>query len=264
MLLEKKNAVIFAAAGAVGSQLARTFAREGASVYLSGRRLEPVQALAEKIKAAGGWAQAAQVDALDERAVEDYVAKVQEKAGALDVGINAIGISAKLYGQGIALVDLEPKKFMLAPNTFLASQFLTARALGRRMRDQKKGVLLTLSTSAGKLNVAFVAGLAAANGAVEAMSRTLACELGPAGVRVVCIRPEAMPETDTIKEVFELHGTALGVTREQFADFIAQRTAVKRLPTVAEVAETITFLASDRASALTATVLNLSLGHVVG
>jgi len=132
------------------------------------------------------------------------------------------------------------------------------------MRDQKKGVLLTLSTSAGKLNVAFVAGLAAANGAVEAMSRTLACELGPAGVRVVCIRPEAMPETDTIKEVFELHGTALGVTREQFADFIAQRTAVKRLPTVAEVAETITFLASDRASALTATVLNLSLGHVVG
>ena len=70
MLLENKTAVIFAAAGAIGSQVARTFAREGARVYVSGRDLGAVEAVAGEIRAAGGQAKAAAVDALDPRAVD--------------------------------------------------------------------------------------------------------------------------------------------------------------------------------------------------
>ena len=68
MLLKKKNAVIYGAGGAVGGAVARTFAREGANVFLAGRRLEPIDTVAKEIAADGGVVEIAQVDALDENA----------------------------------------------------------------------------------------------------------------------------------------------------------------------------------------------------
>lgn len=71
MLLESKNAVIYGAGGAIGGAVARAFARQAANVFLTGRSIAPIQALAEEICAAGGTAEAAQVDALDEHAIEE-------------------------------------------------------------------------------------------------------------------------------------------------------------------------------------------------
>ena len=84
MMLKDKVAVIFGAGGDVGAAVARAFAREGAKLFLSGRTLGPVKALATEISAGGGLAEAAEVDALDEQAVEKYVASVVEKAGAIE------------------------------------------------------------------------------------------------------------------------------------------------------------------------------------
>jgi hypothetical protein len=85
MLLENKTAIIYGAGGAIGGAVARTFAREGAKVFLSGRTLSKVERVAEDIHAAGGSAEAFRVDALDERAVEDHIAAVVQKAGRLDI-----------------------------------------------------------------------------------------------------------------------------------------------------------------------------------
>ena len=94
MLLEDKNAVIYGAGGAIGGAVARAFAREGAKVFLSGRDAAPVEALADDIRAAGGVADAATVDALDEAAIERYVAGVADQAGGVDVVLNAVGVHA--------------------------------------------------------------------------------------------------------------------------------------------------------------------------
>src|SRR6202012_2182690 len=80
MLLENKNAVIYGAAGAVGSTVARAFAREGARLFLTGRDLGALDALAKEITAAGGAVETAEVDALDEKAVTDHVHDVVDKA----------------------------------------------------------------------------------------------------------------------------------------------------------------------------------------
>src|SRR5262245_34545042 len=72
MLLEKKNAVIYGAGGAVGGAIARAFAREGARVFLTGRTQTSLDAIAEEIAALGGAVETAQVDALDEQAVEKH------------------------------------------------------------------------------------------------------------------------------------------------------------------------------------------------
>ena len=85
MLLKNKTVVIFAAGGSLGSAIARTMARAGATIFLSNQHLEPVQALANEIIAAGGRAEAARVDALNEKDVNDYVGEIIKKVEALRV-----------------------------------------------------------------------------------------------------------------------------------------------------------------------------------
>src|SRR6476661_1348841 len=90
MLLEDKVAVIYGAGGAIGGAVARAFAREGAEVLLSGRLREAVDEVAADIVAAGGSAEAAEVDALDERAVDAHLESVIDRAGRIDVSFNAV------------------------------------------------------------------------------------------------------------------------------------------------------------------------------
>ena len=90
-LLDNKTAVIYGAGGAIGGAVARAFAREGARVFLTGRDVAKVDAVADEIIGAGGAAETAQVDALDENAVDEHLAAVVERAGSVDISLNAIG-----------------------------------------------------------------------------------------------------------------------------------------------------------------------------
>jgi enoyl-[acyl-carrier-protein] reductase (NADH) len=80
---------------------------------------------------------------------------------------------------------------------------------------------------------------------------------------VVCLRPDAIPETGTVREVYSLHAKGAGTTREQFQALMESMTLLRRLPTLAEVANVAAFMASDQASAMTGTVANLSCGSLV-
>src|SRR3990170_4028975 len=92
MMLKDKVAVIYGAGGAIGSAVARAFASEGANLFLTGRHLAPVEVVAKDIVAAGGSAEAAEVDALDEQAVDEHLRSVTDEAGRLDISFNAIGL----------------------------------------------------------------------------------------------------------------------------------------------------------------------------
>jgi NAD(P)-dependent dehydrogenase (short-subunit alcohol dehydrogenase family) len=98
--------------------------------------------------------------------------------------------------------------------------------------------------------------------AVEQVTRNLSAELAPHGIRVVGLRPQGMPETGTINEVFGLHAKAWGITWEQFHELIASRTHPRRLTTLTEMANVAAFMASDEASGMTGTIVNLSLGSL--
>src|SRR5262245_63875330 len=139
MLLKNKNAVIYGAGGAIGSTVAKPFAKEGAKVFLTGRNLASVSATAKDIVAAGGAAEAAQVDALDERAVEEHITSVVKKAGTIDVSFNAIGIPQPGI-QGKALAALAVESFIAPMTTYMRSHFFTALAAARHMVDTRSGV----------------------------------------------------------------------------------------------------------------------------
>src|SRR5260370_27793295 len=111
MLLKNKNAIIYGAGGAVGGAVARAFAREGAKVFLTGRNLGPVERAAKEIIAAGGAAKAAQVDALDEQAVENHASSVEKEAGSIDISFNSITPVPQPGIQGIPLAKLSVESF---------------------------------------------------------------------------------------------------------------------------------------------------------
>jgi NAD(P)-dependent dehydrogenase (short-subunit alcohol dehydrogenase family) len=263
MMLGTKNAIIYGAGGAIGGAIARAFAREGAKVFLTGRHLAAVQAVADDIRAGGGVAEAAQVDALDEEAVESHAGAVLKGAGAIDVSFNAITPIPQPGTQGIPIAQLSVDSFTAPITAYMRSQFLTARAAARRMAEKRSGVLLMITPEPARLGAPLVGGMGPAWAAMEAFNRNLSAELGAQGIRAVCIRSSGMPETATIDVVFGLHAKALGISREQFQGFVESMTHRKRSTTLAEVANTAVFLASDLGSGMTGTVANLTGGLIV-
>jgi len=147
--------------------------------------------LAEEICAAGGTAEAAQVDALDEHATEEHVGAVAQKAGAVDVSFNAIGIPQQNI-QGVPLAELSAEAFSRPIMTYPVSHFLTARAAGRRVADKGSGVILTLTATPARLASRSLEAWLRRGRPWRTLTRTLAAELGPQGVRVVCLRPDAI------------------------------------------------------------------------
>jgi NAD(P)-dependent dehydrogenase (short-subunit alcohol dehydrogenase family) len=262
VLLEKKNAIVYGASGAVGSAVAHAFAAEGARVFLAGRTSAALEAVAEKIQAAGGVTDVATVDALDADAVEAHADAVVQKAGSLDISFNLVSLPQTGI-QGTRIADLSPDGFDLPMATYPKANFLTARAAARRMTDQGSGVILTITASPSRSALPLMGGMAPAWAAIEALSRGLAAELGPHGVRVVCLNAAGMMDTPQISEVYGLHADAYGISRDAFQARMIDRTLRKQLPTAAEIANVAAFVASDRSSAITGAIANLSGGMLV-
>jgi 3-oxoacyl-[acyl-carrier protein] reductase len=214
MLLQKKNAVIYGGGGAIGGAVARAFAREGAKVFLAGRTLARLEKVAREISA-----EIAQVDALDEAAVERHADAVAAKAGGIDIMLNAVGI---LHVQGTPFAELSFQDYAHPIAAYTRTNFLTAKAVARHMVKRGSGVIL---------------------------------------------RPDAIPEalaTSHAREVFSGFAERAGISVEaMLAERARTGTLLKRFPTLAEVADFAAFAASDRASAMTGAIANLTCGSLV-
>ena len=254
-LLENKTAVIYGAGGAIGSAVARAFAHEGAHVHLTSRRLSSVEKIVAEIAAVGGKATAAEVDALDERAVEDDLGTITKDGRTIDVSFNAVGFDEV---QGVPLVDLSLRDFAYAVDSWSQTVFLTSRAAARRMTAQGSGVILTVKPPAA--GTALASGFGAAVATVESISLTLAAEVGPKGVRVLVLQPNALPESATLQESFRKYASGLGIKPEDALAGMADTTMLKRLPTLEEFSNVASFVASDKASALTGSVIKVDCG----
>ena len=260
-MLKDKVAVIYGAGGAIGSSVANAFALEGAILFLTGRHLAPVEIVAKEIVSAGGSAEAAEVDALDEQAVDEHLQSVIDEAGRVDISFNAVGIpNTRIVG--VPLVELDVEQFSLPITTYASSYFLTARTAARRMVVNRSGVIMSVTALPARTGISLLGGYGPAMAAKEALTRELSAELAPHGIRVVGLRPQAMPETRTIKEAFEPRAEASGMTWEQWQEFLASRTHTRRLMTLEEMANVAAFMASDNASGMTGTTVNLTMGSL--
>lgn len=261
MMLKNKVAVIYGAGGDIGGGVARAFAREGAKVFLTGHNLAPVEAVAKDILAAGGSAEGAKVDALDEQAIDKHLQSVIDKSGRIDISFNAVGIpNAKIVG--VPLVDLDAQQFSLPLTSYTVSYFLTARLAARRMVLNKSGVIMTVTALHSRMGIPLVGGYGPAQSAKESLTRSLSSELAPHGIRVVGLRPQGMAETRTIRDAYEPRKKVSGMSWEQWQEMLASKTHPRRLMTLEEMANVAVFMASDKASGMTGTTVNLTMGSL--
>jgi NAD(P)-dependent dehydrogenase (short-subunit alcohol dehydrogenase family) len=261
MMLKDKVAVIYGAGGGIGGAIARAFAHEGARLFLAGRNLAAVQDVAKEVVATGGSAEAAEVNAVDEQAIDKHLQAVIDKAGRVDISFDAVGIpNSKILG--VPLVELDVEQFSLPITAYTTSYFLTARLAARHMIPNKSGVIMTVTALHSRTGLPVVGGYGPAMAAKEALTRDLSAELAPHGIRVVGLRPQGMPETRTIRDAFEPRAEASGMTWEQWQELLASRTHPRRLMTLEEMANMAVFMACDKASGMTGTTVNLTMGSL--
>ena len=254
MLLEQKNAVIYGAGGSVGGAVARAFAHEGARVFLAGRTRASLEKVADEITAAGGTADVAVVDALDEKAVDEHAQAVVAEAGSIDISFNLI-----MRGdvQGTPLVEMSVADFTRPITTGATATFITARAAARQMIKQGSGVILALDSGSAK-GSPMMGGTGPADAVTDTFIRNLAVEVGPHGVRALGLWVAGIPETlspaklAAVNSGMVLDDAAMPGLLKSLDDMrIAGRSP--RLP---DVAATAAFLASEHAAGITGTFVN--------
>jgi 3-oxoacyl-[acyl-carrier protein] reductase len=250
MLLEGKNAVIYGAGGSIGSAVARAFAREGAKIFLAGRIRLKLEEVAQQIRSAGGVAETAQVDAIDEQAVDQHADAVAASAGSIDVSFNLISVGDV---QGTPLAEMPLQDFERPVMTAVRTQFLTSRAAARHMISQGSGVILFFGGYGDPVPDYYIGGFQVALNAIESLRRQLASELGGHGIRAVTLPTGGVPET--IPKSFDV--------REGITEGIVGQTMLKRAATLEDVGNVAAFAASDHARTMTATALNISCGAIV-
>jgi 3-oxoacyl-[acyl-carrier protein] reductase len=250
MLLEGKVAVVYGAGGKVGGFVARTFAHEGARVFLAGRTLASLERVAAALPAGSPGAsrlEIAEVDALDAAAVDRHAEQVVAAAGSIDVSFNLISHS---FVQGRPLVEMSPEDYVDPVLSTVRSTFLTARAAARHMIHQRSGVILSFGGAADPPRGSRLGSLQVALHAVEAMRRQLSSELGEYGVRVVTLLTSGILETipDDVP------------ARQAIAESIERSTLLGRAATLEDVGRVAAFMASDQARTITGASINISAG----
>jgi 3-oxoacyl-[acyl-carrier protein] reductase len=251
MDLDGKTAVIYGGGGAIGGAVARAFARDGASVFLAGRTASKLETVAEAISADGGRAEIAELDALDEQAVDRHAEAVVAATGRIDISFNLIS-----HGdvQGTAVAEMDTDDYVRPVTTAVRTTFLTWRAAARQMIRQRGGVLLAFGGEADPPRGYRLGSLQICFHAIEAMRRQFASELGQHGVRVVTLRTGGVPES--IPTAFE--------RRDAITKSIEDATLLGRAPTLEDVGNVAAFAASDRARMVTAAVIDISGGTFFG
>jgi NAD(P)-dependent dehydrogenase (short-subunit alcohol dehydrogenase family) len=255
MLLEGKNAIIYGGGGSVGGGVARTFASEGARVFLAGRTQEKLDRVAETIREDGGLADVAVVDAFDEAAVDEHARAVVAEAGTIDVSFNVV---PRGDVQGVPLVEMTTADFTKAISNAALTNFITARAAARRMVEQKSGVILALDSGSAKGTTPMMGSTSGADAVTDSLVGGLAAELGQHGIRVLGIWAGGIPETLTPEKIAAVNANMQldepGL--QAVLKGLDEMRVLPRSPSLAQIGDLAAFLASDRAGALTGSFIN--------
>ncbi len=259
--LKDKVAVVFAASGDISGAVAQSFSQHGAKVYVTARNLVAVNTLAQEIRAYGGYAEAAIVDALNETEIDNFLKKVVADNGKLDVVFNGIGSNYNEMGGRPSAIAATFEQFMAPMEKICGSQFLTSRVAAKyMMQTQSEGTILLLTAALSRSKLSNVAGITAASAAIEGLTRVMATEWGGDGIKVICICPGALMETRRISGWIDAAAQQYGMPPEQLVAQYKAFDILKTSPTLKQVGETAAFLASETGVAFNSHIVDVDCG----
>ena len=252
-ILNNKTAVVYGA-GSIGSAVATAFAQAGASVFVADHHEATLNKLANK------QIQIVRLDVLDEEAVAAFVKRVVQKTSHIDISFCATSTHKPGGEQGAALSELRYEDFSLPLIDYTKATFNTAKAVYPYMVRQHSGVIMGMTAVVSQMPLPYTAGFGPAWAAVEAILRLLAAELGPYGVRTVCLHSAG--SEGAADKTLAVSNPELENRTQGWGERWMSRNLLGRGPTLEEVGNMAAFLASDLAGATTGTTVSLTAGMV--
>jgi 3-oxoacyl-[acyl-carrier protein] reductase len=248
--LQNRVALVTGSSRGIGAAIAERFAAEGARVVVHGRDTEAIESVRARIAATGAEVLAVAADLTDFEQIEALRARVEAELGPLDVLIANAGGNPVRPGP---VEDISEEGWHAAVDANLTSTFLTIKSFLPGMKARGHGSIVTLSSAAARRpTVHTPAAYAAAKAGIEVLTKELATQASPQGVRVNCIAPETILTERNQRQI-----------PEEIQRSLVDAHPVRRLGTPEDVAQAALFLAADSASWISGVVLDVAGGSVL-
>jgi NAD(P)-dependent dehydrogenase (short-subunit alcohol dehydrogenase family) len=247
MIERQRVALVTGGASGIGFAIAKRFAAEGVKTIITGR---DKQKLLKACTSIGVNAVSRNCDLTDLGAIPSMVQEIIDEFGGIDILVNNAGINLKK-----PIPEVTDDEFSNVILTNQSSVFTLTRSVAVFMQEQESGVVLNISSMASRYGIPYVIAYTASKSAIEGMTRAMAVELSPFGIRVNCIAPGFIRT--------KMSSAALDNDPERKHKVIS-RTPMGRLGSADEVANAAWFLVSDEASFITGVVLPVDGGNSIG
>jgi NAD(P)-dependent dehydrogenase (short-subunit alcohol dehydrogenase family) len=256
--LAGKIAIVTGGGRGLGSQIAEELHSAGAKLAICGRDIGALTASARMLDPTGESVLPIWCDIREESPVAELVAATLDRFGRIDVLVNNSGIA----GPTVPLWESSLGEWSDTISTNLTGTFLCSRAVLPSMIEQRSGSIVTVGSATGKRPNAGRASYAASKTGLIGLTRTLALEVGPYGIRVNLVSPGAI-DSERFQRVIEALAAKRGVAPSEVLQEAVSGSPLGRLVSSVDVAKMVAFLASDGAASVTGEDVNISAGLVM-
>ncbi len=260
MRLANKTAIITGAAQGMGGTITENLARQGADLVLAARTLEPLEEMAEKVRAMGRRAEIVPTDVTEEAQVVRLIERSREFFdGRIDILVSAAGATGPIETpvwkiEGQAFSDLLQKN--------VSGVFLPIKHVLPTMIEQRYGKIVTIGGASGMRGYRYRAGYSSSKWAVRGLTRTAALDVGEYNINVNVIMP-GIVETPRMDKLCREKAKTRGWTYEQVYQEYVEEMALKRVTTPQDIADAAIFLASDESQNITGQEIVIDGGWAV-
>jgi 3-oxoacyl-[acyl-carrier protein] reductase len=252
-LLKDKIAVVYGA-GSIGGAVVTAFANAGATVFVADQSEEALKRFTDDN------IHTKQLDVLDKEAVAAFIDAIVKEHGRIDISFTATSTHKPGGEQGAAFNELSFEDFSMPMVDYAKATFNTANAVYEHMIKQQSGVIMGITAVVSQIPFPYTAGFGPAWAAVESILRLLAAELGPHGVRTVCLHSAG--SAHAADKTMTKPRPELDKRTEGWGQRWMGRNLLGKAPTLEEVGNMAAFMASDLAGATTANTISLTDGMV--
>lgn len=243
----KKIALVTGGASGLGFAIAKRFISENIFTIILGRNLEKLQEAENQL---GKYCKPVQFDLTQLDRIPDLIRQIKEEYQSIDILVNNAGIHLKK-----PLTEVSDPEFQQVVLTNLNTVFSLSREAAHVMLDQRSGNILNISSMAAQYGIPQVVAYTAAKAGIEGMTRAMAVELSPHGIRVNCIAPGFIAT--------KMSSGAMNGDPERKRKVLS-RTPLEKFGSPEDVADAALFLTSDAAHYITGTILNVDGGNAIG
>ena len=258
MPLTNQVAIVTGGGRGIGLACVRGLARDGAAVVVATPEDDERSAAVADLEADGHAVLGTATDVTSEDDLAKMVAATLDRFGRIDILVNNAGI----IGPTALVQDVQRHEWEAVMDVNVTGVYLCCKAVLPHLLAQRSGRIINIASVAGKIGFPLRSPYATSKWAVIGLTKTLAVEVGPAGILVnaVCPGPIDGPRMDAI---IEAKADTTGQPTAQVRDQIERNTLLGRLIPAEHIAEMVTFLASDRAASITGQTLDVNAGHLV-